>query len=213
MLSKIQGELRISDNEDTESADVTEITETVSEVYNTEICNTEIDDIFDSYSVSSGCDTDEATNTMLETETSHSDSSSTETSKSERDTTVVYWTESGSKWHIYKDCHFLKNAAEVISGSDSEAKKAGKKGVCKTCGESLIDNSSVETSQDEPGTDTVYWTESGSKWHLYEDCGSLKNATEIMNGSISKAKEAKKKDVCKTCSKRKDKETDTAVTN
>lgn len=203
MLSKIQGELIILENEEMGSADATETTGTESDV-----SSAKIDDVSNSCSENYECDIDDT----LETEKSNNNNGSIETSKSESDKTVVYWTEGGGKWHLNKNCSFIKDSLEVIKGSVSEAKKAGKKSVCKTCEKSISNKSNVETSQDAQSI-TVYWTESGSKWHLYEDCGSLKKATKVISGSISEAQKAKKEDVCKNCSKRQGGETETDVTN
>ena len=57
----------------------------------------------------------------------------TERSDFEVDTaTIVYWTDSGSVWHISRDCYHIKNK-EVASGTVSEAEAAGHKSGCKTC--------------------------------------------------------------------------------
>ena len=46
---------------------------------------------------------------------------------------LVYWTEGGGVWHIYRDCGHLKKSNNVISGSRDDAAKAGKTKVCSTC--------------------------------------------------------------------------------
>lgn len=63
------------------------------------------------------------------------------------------------------------------------------------------------TSDGEPpvrtGEETVfYWTGSGSKLHLYKDCGHLINSTEIFSGSASEAAEKRKTELCASCLKR-----------
>lgn len=46
----------------------------------------------------------------------------------------------------------------------------------------------------------VFWTESGSVYHLSDQCGALRNAKNIFQGSIAEALAAKKEWVCKSCS-------------
>ena len=50
--------------------------------------------------------------------------------------------------------------------------------------------------------DTVYWTQYGKVYHLYTDCSSLSNSTELTEGSAEQAIEANRKRVCKICLKR-----------
>ena len=60
---------------------------------------------------------------------------------------------------------------------------------------------SVQIKGEHQGENTVFWTDSGKVWHIKSECGSLKNAEKINNGSIDKALEAGKERVCKKCSK------------
>lgn len=56
------------------------------------------------------------------------------------------------------------------------------------------------------GTNNVFWTTAGGKYHLYEDCYHIKNRT-VMNGTVANAKEARNiTDLCLTCKARKMKE-------
>lgn len=51
------------------------------------------------------------------------------------------------------------------------------------------------------GVDHVYWTPSGNKLHLYDDCYTIKNS-QISDGTVKEAWEARKIDnneVCKIC--------------
>ena len=50
---------------------------------------------------------------------------------------------------------------------------------------------------------TVYWTEKGSVWHLYKDCGYLSKSKEIKSGSVENAVEAGKDKLCSSCGKKK----------
>lgn len=54
------------------------------------------------------------------------------------------------------------------------------------------------------GIDRVYWTPSGNKLHIYEDCHHIKNS-DISTGTVKNAWEARgiaNNEVCKTCAKR-----------
>ena len=60
---------------------------------------------------------------------------------------------------------------------------------------------------DEYGETTVYWTKSGTVYHLYEDCSHLNNSEELIYGTVEKAMEdGKKPRACKDCEKRYEKE-------
>lgn len=43
---------------------------------------------------------------------------------------VVYWTESGEVYHLYKDCQHIRDSIEVFSGTPDSS---GKERCCKTC--------------------------------------------------------------------------------
>ena len=49
---------------------------------------------------------------------------------------------------------------------------------------------------------SVYWTEGGSKYHLFSDCGHLSKSAEIKTGNMAKAAEKGKTECCKTCESR-----------
>ena len=57
----------------------------------------------------------------------------------------------------------------------------------------------LETEHDSL-TDVVYWTESGSVYHVTDQCSSLKHSEKILHGSVEEALTAKKERPCKTCS-------------
>ena len=52
----------------------------------------------------------------------------------------------------------------------------------------------------DPMTDPVYWTESGSVYHVTDQCSALKHSDHILHGSVEEAMAAKKSRPCKTCS-------------
>jgi hypothetical protein len=59
------------------------------------------------------------------------------------------------------------------------------------------------------GSNLVYWTKSGTKYHLYSDCYHINtNKTdEIFSGTVAQARELKNiKQLCDTCGKRAEKE-------
>lgn len=45
----------------------------------------------------------------------------------------VYWTEGGGVYHFYRDCGYIKSASKIMSGSVTDARNAGKTGVCSRC--------------------------------------------------------------------------------
>lgn len=54
------------------------------------------------------------------------------------------------------------------------------------------------------GQNIVYWTESGGKYHLYEDCQHIKNRDKVYSGTVAEAKATKGiTDLCLTCKARK----------
>lgn len=64
------------------------------------------------------------------------------------------------------------------------------------------DNQSIpdeSDSDDDPPAGTVYWTDAGRVYHLYDDCQHIKNSIQIFSGPESMAEDEGKKDVCKTC--------------
>ena len=59
------------------------------------------------------------------------------------------------------------------------------------------------------GTNSVYWTKSGTRYHIYEDCQHINtNRTdEIFNGTVVQARELKNiTELCKTCENKAEKE-------
>jgi hypothetical protein len=60
-------------------------------------------------------------------------------------------------------------------------------------------NETTTTPSTQPNigeTETVYWTASGTKYHLYRDCQSLKRSTNVESGTLE---ESKKAECCKYC--------------
>ena len=52
----------------------------------------------------------------------------------DREPNTVYWTESGSVYHKYRDCYHLKDSGSIKSGTVLTARVAGKERVCAECG-------------------------------------------------------------------------------
>ena len=55
-------------------------------------------------------------------------------------TQIYYWTPSGEKYHLYRDCSTLSRSKTIVSGTLEEGKAAGKSGLCKTCEKKLNNN-------------------------------------------------------------------------
>ena len=67
-------------------------------------------------------------------ETSENEKESEETTqKTTSIGNLVYWTEGGGVYHFYNDCGYIKSASKVVSGSVTDARNAGKNGVCSRC--------------------------------------------------------------------------------
>lgn len=46
---------------------------------------------------------------------------------------LYYWTAGGEVWHKSADCRYLKKSKEILSGTVSDAKDAGKERACSGC--------------------------------------------------------------------------------
>ena len=55
-------------------------------------------------------------------------------------------------------------------------------------------------------TGDVWWTQFGHKYHVYEDCGSIKNSNTLYKGSVTEAIEAGRTAMCSFCANRAEKE-------
>jgi hypothetical protein len=58
------------------------------------------------------------------------------------------------------------------------------------------------------GSNMVYWTKSGSKYHIYDDCQHINSnkTDEIFSGTVAQARELKNiTELCKTCENRAEK--------
>ena len=58
----------------------------------------------------------------------------------------------------------------------------------------------------EEATASVYWTEGGKVFHIYEDCQHLNKSEELHQTTTQEAEQAGKERLCKTCMKRHEKE-------
>lgn len=64
-------------------------------------------------------------------------------------------------------------------------------------------NAQTETLKDLTDTDNVYWSTSGNKYHVYEDCRSLKGRENISNGSVKESWDKKGiSELCLFCKKK-----------
>ena len=85
--------------------------------------------------------------------------------------------------------------SEIESSSDSDIEES-----------SVNDDEDYETLDSEENNESydglVYWTKSGSVWHTYEDCGSLKNSNNVFSGSVDEAIESGKNKLCSRCEDR-----------
>lgn len=88
------------------------------------------------------------------------------------------------------------DTSEIPDGTTSEVPEASETTAPVTETDDLPD----ETTK--PDSVTVYWTASGTKYHTHRDCGSLKNSTNVISGTLEEALEAEKEGLCKRCEKK-----------
>lgn len=93
--------------------------------------------------------------------------------------------------------------------TETEEQATESKSVCETeersterevCSDENLSKAESETIGNL--TKTVFWTESGTVWHLFKNCGYLKESKNILSGSVKEALEEGKEKVCTNCSKR-----------
>lgn len=134
---------------------------------------------------------------------------------------IVYWLEGGSVWHESAKCGTVTKAdpAKLLRGTPQDAFAAGKDRACKVCSadseitvfvpETTIipettwtPTTTIPESIGADNRDIVYWTDSGSVWHISIDCSALARTDpeNIRTGDVSKAIEAEKERACKKCS-------------
>ena len=94
----------------------------------------------------------------------------------------------------------LPQTEELVTESESVYDIEESSIEIESCSDESISESEHETET--PPSKTVYWTKSGTVWHLFEDCGYLKGSTSILSGSVEKAIEEGKSKLCSSCSKR-----------
>ncbi|MDR1698698.1 MAG: hypothetical protein LBR75_02585, partial [Prevotellaceae bacterium] len=73
-----------------------------------------------------------------------------------------------------------------------------------------VEEYSEQTSRVEQltGGNNVYWTKSGTKYHIFDDCPRINTSRtdEIFNGTVAQARELKNiTELCKTCEHRAEK--------
>ena len=69
-----------------------------------------------------------------------------------------------------------------------------------TTEEETTEEETTEEETTEREHDGVYyWTETGTKYHKWSDCGHLKNSTKIFQGTLLEAKTEKKGGLCSSC--------------
>lgn len=143
------------------------------------------------------------------------------------ETTILYWTKSGGKLHIFLTCQSLSRADpdNIKSGTLSDAYYEEKTLPCSFC----LKKAGLEESEfpifipteTDGSNDTerlpeatekpkfiftertvYYWTEGGTRLHIYADCSSLSNSKELCFGSLKDAYLAEKIKPCAFCLKR-----------
>ncbi len=57
-----------------------------------------------------------------------------------------------------------------------------------------------------PFADSVYWTQFGHRYHVYEDCSSIRNSSTLYKGPVLEAIESGRTAMCQFCANRAEKE-------
>lgn len=97
-----------------------------------------------------------------------------------------YYTKSGTKFHLDKNCRYLKNSKEIFEDT-LDSIDSNKLSACSACAKDYIGKN--ETPQNtkkeqkaENDTSIYYYTTSGTKWHTDKNCRYLKNSKNIFEG-------------------------------
>lgn len=68
--------------------------------------------------------------------------------KLNKDIDHVYWSKAGNKYHIYQDCHHIKNRTGVTEGTVKESwEQKGISELCKTCEKRAAKENNVDLEQ------------------------------------------------------------------
>jgi hypothetical protein len=63
-----------------------------------------------------------------------------------------------------------------------------------------INHQNDELKKLNPGSDLVYWTKEGNKYHIYRDCPHIKNKTDVTQGTIKESFDQRGiSELCITC--------------
>lgn len=77
---------------------------------------------------------------------------------------TVYWTQNGTVYHLYRDCRFLSESAEVLHGTVAQSGRSTLCGVCAEKSEMIAYETEVGTGEAVlSGSDTVFSSESVSE--------------------------------------------------
>ncbi len=90
----------------------------------------ETDNESETNNIDESIDSDETSNDQNTT----SEETSTPDTPTISNKETVYWTSSGSVWHISSECRYIRKSTNIINGSIEDAKEAGKTKVCSSCG-------------------------------------------------------------------------------
>ena len=72
--------------------------------------------------------------------------------------------------------------------------------------ETVIKKIEEKAQAEDSITGDVFWTAFGHKYHLYDDCGSLKNSETLYKGSVTSAIDNGRGELCFFCANRAEKE-------
>lgn len=126
---------------------------------------------------------------------------------------IVYWSDSGSVYHVKSNCSALSNAKQVHAGSLEEALHNKKLRECSKCFDGCTPATSAETTEKPQESssseytvtndaETVFWAESGTVYHLRKTCPALAHSSEIFSGTVKEALGCNKEKLCARCAQK-----------
>ena len=95
------------------------------------------------------------------------------------------------------NAEILSSIAESIF-SESEIEESS------TSTKTTVNSATTEeiTTEKREHDGVYYWTESGGVYHLWSDCGHLKNSKDVKSGSVDEAISDGKEKLCSSCEKK-----------
>ena len=111
----------------------------------------------------------------------------------------VFWTPSGTLWHLTYECGYLSNSKTVYHGSVEEAKLEGKTKACERCGKNTSESVYEQLKNNAVMPGDVFFTKEGEKWHTNLNCTVILGVDDIYHASEEVARSLGKNSACTEC--------------